>query len=67
MVVILDFSPLLKKMKMFVRDRAILIEFLTSKVVQFYVIEEGKISNFSTFGGHLHLEPFQVNFLSLGQ
>ena len=36
-----------------VRDRAILSEFLTHRVVQEGPIQRGKISIFATFGGHL--------------
>ena len=36
-----------------VRDRAILSEFLTHRVVQQYSVPRGKISVFATFGSHL--------------
>ena len=36
-----------------IRDRAILSEFLTHRVVQECPMQRGKISIFATFGGHL--------------
>ena len=50
-----------------VRDRAILSEFLTHKVVQQYSVPRGKISVFTTFGGHLGFYRKMKNCEYLGK